>query len=216
MATPLIRAAVTRFTERRRRRIAWERPRSTQDFSPRYVKKVVESSLFRLSTECIDLMYLHSPPASLIEQDDAFDTVIRLREAGKIRYLAFSTRPGPAYPLDTLAQVGLQAVQLPLSPGNSDDANTFLPWARINGIGTVINMPFNKGVALRLQGHDWGVLADGSPRTLAQAALRFAVQSADVTCAIPGTSKIAHLEENVTAVNSPPLTSAEIERLTSE
>ena len=159
--------------------------------------EVVDESLRRLSSDCLDLFYLHSPPASVIEQNDAFETVTRLRDAGKIRYLAFSIKPGESYPLDALEQVNLQAIQLPLSPGNSSDADVLLPWARANGTGTIVNMPFDKGTTLTPREGDWGLLADGSPRSLAQAAMRLALQNPNVTCAIPGTSNITHLEENV-------------------
>ena len=211
---PLVRNAVRRSAERRRRLIVWERPRSHQEFSPAYVTRVTEESLRRLKIDCLDLMYLHSPPATLIEQDDAFETVLRLRDAGKIRYLGFSTRPGQPYPLEKLAQVGLSAVQLPLSPGQESEAAIVLPWAAANGIGTVINMPFAKGATLQADKKDWGTLGDGSPRNHAQAALRYGLQNSDVTCSIPGTTRIAHLEENVAAANSAPLTAAEITRLT--
>lgn len=210
---PLVCKSVTRSPDRRRRLIAWERPRSSQDHSPAYVTRVTEEALRRLATECLDLMYLHSPPASLIERDDAFETLIRLREAGKIRYLGFSTRPGQSYPLEKLSKVGLSAIQLALSPGQESEAAVLLPWAAANEIGTVINMPFAKGAALHQQKDDWGSLADGTPRSHAQAALRYAVQFDGVTCAIPGTSRIAHLEENVAAVNSAPLSTSEIDRL---
>lgn len=213
---PLVCGAVRRFPNRRRRLIAWERPRSIQDFSPEYVTRTVENSLRRLATECIDLMYLHSPPATLTQQDDAFETIIRLREAGKVRFLGFSTRPGEPYPLDKLAHVGLQAIQLPLSPGQESEAATLLPWAAANGIGTVINMPFAKGAALRLGERDWGTLANGSPRNLAQAALRYALQKQGVTCAIPGTTSFAHMEQNVVAANSPELSDPEIGHLIEE
>ena len=209
LLSPIARAAVRNSPERRRRLIAGERPRLTPAFAPGYITRAVENSLHRLSTDCLDLLYLHSPPASVIERNDAFDTIKRLRDAGKIRYLGFSIRSGQSYPLDALAQADLQAIQLPLSPGKSSDADVLLPWARAHGIGTVINMPFDKGTTLTPRAGNWGLLADGSPRSLAQAAMRHALQNPNVTCAIPGTSKIAHLEENAAAADSPPLTARE-------
>ena len=213
LASPIARTAVRSLPERRRRLIAWERPRSTQDYAPAYIIRVVDESLRRLSSDCLDLFYLHSPPASVIEQNDAFETVTRLRDAGKIRYLAFSIKPGESYPLDALEQVNLQAIQLPLSPGNSSDADVLLPWARANGTGTIVNMPFDKGTTLTPREGDWGLLADGSPRSLAQAAMRLALQNPNVTCAIPGTSNITHLEENAASADSPPVTDAQAANL---
>ena len=210
--SPVARTAMRRSPERRRRLIAWERPRSTQDHTPGYITKTVELSLRRLSTDCLDLFYLHSPPASVIEQGDAFETIARLRDAGKIRYLGFSVNPGQSYSLEILEQSDFQAIQLPLSPGKSAVADLLLPWAQTKGIGTIVNMPLDKGATLTLGNDDWGRLADGSQRSLAQAAMRYALQSPGVTCAIPGTSSIAHLEENTASAESPPLRAEEIAR----
>jgi aryl-alcohol dehydrogenase-like predicted oxidoreductase len=209
LLSPAARAIARNSPERRRRLIAWERSRLSPAFSPSYIARAVENSLRRLATDCLDVLYLHSPPASTIEQGDAFDIIKRLRDAGKIRYLGFSIRSGQSYPLDALAQVNFQAIQLPLSPGKSTDADVLLPWARAHGIGTVVNMPFDKGTTLTPRSGNWGLLANGSSRSLAQAAMRYALQNPNVTCTIPGTSKISHLEENAAAANSPPLTAQE-------
>src|SRR5258706_9152438 len=62
----------------------------TQDFSPKYLRRAVEASLRRLSTDHIDLFQLHSPPAEAVRSGGWAELLEALRREGKIRWYGVS------------------------------------------------------------------------------------------------------------------------------
>ena len=184
-----------------------------QDYSADYLRRAVEGSLKRLQADTIDLLQLHSPPASVIQRDDAFETLDSLRSQGKIRFYGVSfgswreAAPRPE-------QEGLSTLQIPISLVDEAVIDSLMRWARNRGVGIIGNQPFKKGRLLGADVHArLGSLLHDGKRSLAQAMLRFVAQLDGVSTVITGTSSIAHLGENIEALDSPPLSAEEIERL---
>jgi aryl-alcohol dehydrogenase-like predicted oxidoreductase len=161
-----------------------------KDFSADYLRRSVEASLTRLRTERIDLLQLHSPAADAIDRDGALDTLERLRGEGKIRFygLAFGTW---SQAHSALRHDGLSTLQMPISVGAPPDVAEMLAWARRRGIGVIANQPLEKGRLLHAG---------------AAVAIRSVARLPGVSTVIVGTSSIAHLDENVAALDSPLLT----------
>jgi aryl-alcohol dehydrogenase-like predicted oxidoreductase len=67
-----------------------ERP---HDWSPDSVRTQVEESLRRLGTDRIDLLQLHNPRIEPIVDDELWDTLVGLRDAGKVRELGVALGP---------------------------------------------------------------------------------------------------------------------------
>jgi aryl-alcohol dehydrogenase-like predicted oxidoreductase len=171
-----------------------------KDFSADHLGRSVEDSLGRLRTDRIDLLQLHSPSADAIDRDDALDTLERLRDEGKVRFygLAFATW---GQTQQALRHGGVSTLQLPISVGAPAAVDDVLAWARQRSIGVIANQPLQKS---RLVLHG------------AAAALRFAASMPGVSTVIVGTTNIAHLDENIAALDSPPLTENEIASLRRE
>ena len=76
-----------------------------------------------------------------------------------------------------------------------------LPLAREKGVATLINRPFARGdLFSRLRAKplpDWAAGFDC--KSWAQFLLKWILSNAAVTCAIPATSNVAHLEDNMAA-----------------
>jgi diketogulonate reductase-like aldo/keto reductase len=74
-----------------------------------------------------------------------------------------------------------------------------LPLARERGIGVIVNRPFREGALIRQVARHplpaWA--AEIGCTSWAQFLLKFIVAHPDVTCAIPATSNVAHVRENV-------------------
>jgi aryl-alcohol dehydrogenase-like predicted oxidoreductase len=68
-----------------------ERP---QNWAPDFIRSACEQSLRRLKTDRIDFYQLHNPRLETIRNDEVFDTLQALLQAGKIR--AFGAALGPA------------------------------------------------------------------------------------------------------------------------
>jgi aryl-alcohol dehydrogenase-like predicted oxidoreductase len=80
-----------------------------------------------------------------------------------------------------------------------------LPLARERGIGVIVNRPFRQGsLTSSLEGEplpDWA--AEIGTATWAQFLLKFIVSHPAVTCAIPATTQVGHVVENLTASRGP-------------
>jgi aryl-alcohol dehydrogenase-like predicted oxidoreductase len=174
-----------------------------KDFSADYLRTSVDASLTRLRTDRIDLLQLHSPSALAIDRDGALETLERLRHQGKIRFygLAFATWPQAQ---SALREGGLSTVQLPISVDVPAGGDQVLTWARQRGIGVIANQPLKQGALLRAD------VISRTVRNLPQAAIRFVTSLPAISTVLVGTTSIAHLDENVAALTSPPLTEEEI------
>jgi aryl-alcohol dehydrogenase-like predicted oxidoreductase len=88
---------------------------------------------------------------------------------------------------------------------NDRDAEPLFPIAAERGIAVIINRPFDGGnvfgAKTRRPLPGWGAQIGCS--TWAEALLKFVVSQPAVTCAIPATSQLAHLKENMRALAGP-------------
>ncbi|MGW9349602.1 aldo/keto reductase [Nocardiopsis flavescens] len=162
---------------------------------PEYLRQQVEMSLRTLGLERIDLFQLHriDPEVPLADQ---LGELALLREEGKIRHIGLSE-----VTVDELsaarAVVPVASVQNQYAPSfrqSEDvleqcekDGIAFLPWA-----------PVDRGT---LAGAESPLAALAAERgvTPVQLALAWLLHRSPVMVPIPGTSRVAHLEENVAA-----------------
>ena len=74
-----------------------------------------------------------------------------------------------------------------------------LPLARERGIGVIVNRPFREGALIRQVARHrlpaWA--AEIGCTSWAQFLLKFVIAHPDVTCAIPATGNVAHVQENM-------------------
>lgn len=62
-------------------------------FTVHLLQESIHHSLRKLNTDYVDLLFLHSPPGSVMEQDDLFAALQKLVEAGKVRAVGVSADP---------------------------------------------------------------------------------------------------------------------------
>jgi aryl-alcohol dehydrogenase-like predicted oxidoreductase len=173
----------------------------------------MEESLRRLRTETLDLMQIHN----LVDWRTHLVTLRRWKEEGKIRYIGVTHYTPSAY--GELARVieseDLDFVQLNYSIAERDAERRLLPLAVERRLAVLVNRPFAAGALFR------NVRAAPVPRwaaeigctTWAQLFLKFAISYPGVTCAIPATSKVAHLRDNLQAGFAPLPDAATRERI---
>jgi pyridoxine 4-dehydrogenase len=167
---------------------------------PEQLRAQVEESLRRLRLERIDLYQLHRPDPS-VPWPDQVGALARLREEGKVRLIGLSNVDGAQ--LDqALALAPIASVQ-----------NRYNPVER--GADALIDACAERGIAFLPHGplgahpmRQGAPLADEQRRALAerggtpaQQALRWMLGRAPNLIAIPGTTSIRHLEENLGAWN---------------
>ncbi|MBX2870088.1 MAG: aldo/keto reductase [Acidiferrobacterales bacterium] len=133
--------------------------------------------------------------------------LLDLKAEGKIRYVGISTSHGRRH--RDLAHImqnqDIDFVQLTYNLADREVEERLLPLAADKGIGVIVNRPFRRGGLFdRLNGvpiPDWA--ASLGCENMAQIMLKFIVSHPSVTCAIPATSQLAHLEENMAAQYGP-------------
>jgi pyridoxine 4-dehydrogenase len=176
----------------------WERVGPGQwihNAGPKHLQEAVEGSLERLRLDHIDVYYLHVPDAA-VSFDASVGALAQMREQGKIRHVALSN-----VTLEHLhrAQKIVPIVAVQNRYGFADrewdyllnhceqHGITFVPWAPL-GQNRQANQVLEE-VAKKLGA------------TPLQVALAWLLRRSPVIAPIPGTSSVAHLEENVAAAS---------------
>jgi pyridoxine 4-dehydrogenase len=169
------------------------------DGRPRHLREACEASLKRLGLERIDLYQLHAPDPK-VPLADSIGELARLQREGKIRHVGVSN-----VGVDELKAargiVKVVSVQNRYNVGDrgsedvlracAADGIAFLPWAPLGG---------REREASRSRSVEaLAALARKRGIGETQAALAWLLARSPVIVPIPGTSSIAHLEENVRA-----------------
>jgi len=165
------------------------------DGRPEYLKHCVDKSLKRLRLERIDLYQLHRVDPK-VPMEDSLGALKEMQDAGKIRHVGLS-EVSPDEVKQARKIVPIVSVQNQYNIGNRKWENTltycekenlgFMPWSPIGG-----SRGLKAGDALEAAAKNHGV-------TVVQLALAWLLHRSRVMLPIPGTSSVAHLEENVAA-----------------
>ena len=196
------------------------------DSRPEHIRKVVEASLGRLKTDCIDLLYQHRPdPAVPIE--DVAGTVRDLIREGKVKHFGLSESDAATIRRAHAVQP-VAALQSEYSLWTRDIEAEVLPTLEELGIGLVPFSPLGRGyltgkidAATPLDAADFRStlprftpeareanvalvalltrMAEKTNATPAQVALAWLLAQKPWIVPIPGTTKLHRLEENIGA-----------------
>ncbi len=146
-----------------------------------------------------DLLQVHN----LLAWEEHLPTLFAMKASGRLRYVGITTSEGRRHAEIEKVMLGqpIDFVQLSYNLLDREAEQRILPLARERGIAVIVNRPFREGALLRdLQRHrlpPWAaeIGCDG----WAQFALKFIVSHPAVTCAIPATSSVAHVRQNLGA-----------------
>jgi aryl-alcohol dehydrogenase-like predicted oxidoreductase len=159
----------------------------------------MEESFRRLQTRRIDLMQVHN----LVDWRSHLITLREWKEQGRVRYIGVTHYTASAYPdlAQVLATEELDFVQLNYSVAEREAERRLLPLAAERKTAVLINRPFAEGALFRkVRGKPLPPWAkEIGCATWAQLFLKFIVGHPAVTCAIPATSKVEHLVDNMQA-----------------
>jgi pyridoxine 4-dehydrogenase len=175
-----------------------ERP-SPADWSrngrPEHLKAACEGSLRRLRLDVIDVYQLHAPDPQ-VPFEESLGALADLRDAGKIRHIGVSNVS--VEQLRTAQKlVPIVCVQNRYNIGDRS-ADDVLDVCVEQGIGFIPWFPLASGELPYAPAIDIALRLDIS---WAQVALAWLLHRADVILPIPGTTSIAHLEENIAAAS---------------
>ncbi len=164
-------------------------------------EKSFERSLERLKTNRLDLLLVHN----MNGLDELMPKLLDWKKAGKIRYLGMSTSNTSqhAQMVEYMKKHPVDFVQVNYSIESREAEQTVLPLALERKIGVMVNVPFGGRGGRTLLSADGRELpkwaADINCSNWSQFLLKFVVSHPAVTVAIPGSTKIEHLEANQAA-----------------
>jgi pyridoxine 4-dehydrogenase len=162
---------------------------------PAYLRQECEMSLRRLGVDAIDLFQLHRID-SKFPAEDQIGELVALQQEGKIRHIGLSE-------VNVEQLEAAQKVATIVSVQNMYNvtvrtAESLLDACEAQGIGFIPWFPLAAG-PLAAPGGPLQRIADDHDATPSQLALAWLLKRSPVMLPIPGTSKVAHLEENVAA-----------------
>jgi aryl-alcohol dehydrogenase-like predicted oxidoreductase len=161
----------------------------------------IERSFERLRTDVIDLMQVHN----LAGADVLAAPLLEQKRAKRIRYIGITTSRDEqhAEAAASLRRHAWDFVQVNYSIDDREVEREVLPAALERGAAVLVNVPFGGrrgSLFARVAGRSlppWAEEIDA--RSWAQFFLKYSLSHPAVTCAIPGMTKLAHLEDNAAA-----------------
>jgi len=156
-------------------------------------------SMARMQKKPMDLMQIHN----LQDWKTHMKTLQQWKEEGKLRYIGISHYLESAYGRmeSIMKDYPIDFVQLNYSMVSRTAEKRLLPLAKDRGIAVLTNRPYEGGSLFRkVSGKELPALAkDIGAESWGQFFLKYILSHEAVTCAIPGTSKVKHLLDNLGA-----------------
>ena len=164
----------------------------------------MQESMRKLRVEKLDLMQVHN----LVDLKVHLETLASWKRDGLVRYIGITHYTASAHVEVTKALEShtLDFVQINYSVGEREAERRLLDTALQRGVAVIANRPFAGGGLLgRLSQKPLPAFAAAELqcKSWAQLLLKFVVSHPAVTCAIPATSKVEHLRDNLQAGMGP-------------
>jgi len=180
----------------------WIATKVTVEGDPAAGRTMLDESFRRLKTKKIELIQVHN----LKGVEPLLPILREQKKAGRFRYLGVTTSNDEQYDalLAIMRKETLDFIQVDYSVGDRGAADKILPLAADRGMAVLINRPLGGArgsVLAKVKDRplpDWATEVDA--RSHAQLALKYVVSHPAVTVAIPGTTNVAHLEDNLGAL----------------
>jgi diketogulonate reductase-like aldo/keto reductase len=160
----------------------------------------IEASREHWGVPRFDLMQVHN----LVAWEEHLPRLLDMKAEGRIRYVGITTSEGRRHAeIERVMRARpIDFVQVTYNLLDREVEQRILPLAQERGIAVLVNRPFREGALLRaLARHRvpaWAAEIDCDG--WAQVGLKFVVSHPAVTCAIPATSRVDHVRQNLGAM----------------
>ncbi|HZW20709.1 aldo/keto reductase [Noviherbaspirillum sp.] len=159
----------------------------------------MEESMRKLRARPVDLMQVHN----LLDVDTHLATLREWKQQGLVRYIGITHYTAGSH--DEVAAIlrkhAVDFVQINFSAAEREAEQRLLPLAQERGVAVIVNRPFAGGEVIRQMRNrplpPWAAEIECS--SWAQILLKYVTGHPAVTCAIPATSKLTHLRDNMQA-----------------
>jgi aryl-alcohol dehydrogenase-like predicted oxidoreductase len=166
-------------------------------------KRQLENSYRLWKLQRFDLLQVHN----FLDWETHLATLKRLKSEGRTRYIGVTTSHGRRHDLGEkiMREEPIDFIQFTYNLNDREVERRLLPVAAERHIAVIVNRPFDGGnlfgAKTRKPLPGWAREIDCA--SWAEAFLKWVVAHPAVTCAIPATSQVAHVRENVRALNGP-------------
>lgn len=146
-----------------------------------------------------DLLQVHN----LLSWEEHLQTLLAMKARGEVRYVGITTSEGRRHDdvVRVMASQPIDFVQVTYNVLDREVEARILPLAQERRMAVIINRPFRQGeLTRRLEGEklpNWAL--EVAARSWAQLMLKFIISHPAVTCAIPATTRVEHVRENIAA-----------------
>jgi len=159
----------------------------------------LDASFAALGTRRLDLVQLHN----LRGAGTLLPWLREQQAAGHIGHIGITSSSAGQYAEmeAIMRREALDFIQVDYAVGNRGAETRLLPLAADRGMAVLVNLPFGRGAQFRAVGGrplpGWAAEIDSN--SWAQVFLKYVLGNAAVTCAIPGSTQPAHVEDNLGA-----------------
>ena len=159
----------------------------------------IERSRRNWGVKRFDLLEVHN----LLSWEEHLPLLFEMKAAGRIRYVGVTTSEGRRHgELERVLRTQpVDFVQATYNAVDREIEERILPLARERGVAVIVNRPFRRGELIERIGSaplpPWAREIDCA--SWAQVLLKFIVSHPAVTCAIPATTRVDHVRENIGA-----------------
>lgn len=163
----------------------------------------IEASRRHWGVPRFDLLQVHN----LVAWQQQLPQLMAMKAAGQLRYVGISTSEGRRH--DEFERVmrmhPLDFIQITYNPLDREAERRLLPLAQARGMAVIVNRPFRQGALLQaLQRHALpGFAAELGVDSWAALVLKYIVSHPAVTVAIPATTRVDHVRQNLGAARGP-------------
>jgi diketogulonate reductase-like aldo/keto reductase len=163
----------------------------------------IETSRAHWGVRRFDLLQVHN----LLAWQDHLRTLAAMKKTGELRYLGITTSEGRRHREfeAIMRKEPLDFVQLTYNVLDRAAEDRILPLAQDRRMGVIVNRPFREGeLTRRLARRPLpGWASEIACTSWAQVLLKFILAHPAVTCTIPATTRVDHVQENLAAARQP-------------
>jgi diketogulonate reductase-like aldo/keto reductase len=163
----------------------------------------IEETRQRWGVQRFDLLQVHN----LVAWEPHLDTLFAMKSEGRLRYVGITTSEGRRHDAieRLMSSQPIDFVQITYNVLDREVEARILPLAAERRISVIVNRPFRQGALLRdLEGQPLPAWAgEAGAASWPQFVLKFITSHPAVTCAIPATTRVDHLRENMAAAIGP-------------
>lgn len=167
----------------------------------------IEASRAHWGVPRFDLMQVHN----LLAWREHLPRLFDMKAAGRLRHVGITTSEGRRHAefeqimKTDFGRDRLDFVQFSYNLLDREAEQRLLPLAAERGLAVLVNRPFREGALVdQLARHRLpGWAGEIGCTSWAQVALKFVISHPAVSCAIPATSQVAHVRENLAAARGP-------------